>query len=125
MAVDQNPCCCGPPPLLQTFVAGPLLQTLVADHCVEYGSLQGACRGGFVAEDPRLLQTFVAKWPYKPATRPMFFIRCHIAIAPVAMTRRARKSDCSKVGRTAQHKRNKSGFCGSDPDKALAQRVQI
>ena len=36
----------GPPPLLQTFTAGPLLQTLVADLCVEYCSLQGACRGG-------------------------------------------------------------------------------
>ena len=65
-------------PLLQTFVAGPLLQTLVADLCVEYCSLQGACRGGFVAEHPRLLQTFVAKWLPKPATRPMFLIRCQI-----------------------------------------------
>ena len=42
-AVDQNPCCRGAPPsLLQTFVAGPLLQTLVVDLCVEYCSLQGA-----------------------------------------------------------------------------------
>ena len=43
MAVDQNRVV-GDPPLLQTFVAGPLLQTLVADLCVEYCSLQGACR---------------------------------------------------------------------------------
>ena len=42
----------GPPPLLQTFVAGPLLQTLVADLCVEYCSLQGACRGGVCRRTP-------------------------------------------------------------------------
>ena len=53
MAVDQNPCCRGaPPPLLQTFVAGPLLQTLVADLCVEYCSLQGACRRGVCRRTP-------------------------------------------------------------------------
>ena len=33
---------------------------------------------GFVAEHPRLLQTFFAKWPPKPVTRPMFLIRCHM-----------------------------------------------
>ena len=43
----------GPPPLLQTFVAGLLLQTLVADLCVEYCSLQGACRGGVCCRTPR------------------------------------------------------------------------
>ena len=52
MAVDQNPGCRGAPPLLQTFVAGPLLQTLVADLCVEYCSLQGACRGGVCRRTP-------------------------------------------------------------------------
>ena len=52
MAVDQNPCCRGPPPLLQTFVAGPLLQTLVADICVEYCSLPGAWRGGVCRRTP-------------------------------------------------------------------------
>ena len=53
MAVDQNPCCRGaPPPLSQTFVAGPLLQTLVEDLCVEYCSLQGACRGGVCRKTP-------------------------------------------------------------------------
>ena len=52
MAVDQNPDCRGPPPLLQTFVAGSLLQTLVADLCVEYCSLQGACRGGVCRRTP-------------------------------------------------------------------------
>ena len=40
------------PPLLQTVVAGPLLQTLVADLCVEYCSLQGACRGGVCRRTP-------------------------------------------------------------------------
>ena len=52
MAVDQNPCFRGAPPLLQTFVAGPLLQTLVADLCAEYCSLQGACRGGVCRRTP-------------------------------------------------------------------------
>ena len=42
----------GSPPLLQTFVGGPLLQTLVADLCVEYCSLQGACRGGVCRRTP-------------------------------------------------------------------------
>ena len=42
----------GSPPLLQTFVAGPLLQTLVADLCAEYCSLQGACRGGVCRRTP-------------------------------------------------------------------------
>ena len=73
-----------PTPLLQTFVAGPLLQTLVADLCVEYCSLQGACRGG-VAEHPRLLQTFVAKLPHKPVTRPMFLIRCQMYVVFVCI----------------------------------------
>ena len=41
-----------PPPVLQTFVAGPLLQTLVADLCVDYCSLQGACRGGVRRRTP-------------------------------------------------------------------------
>ena len=38
--------------LLQTFVAGPLLQTFVADLCVEYCSLQGACRAGVCRRTP-------------------------------------------------------------------------
>ena len=42
----------GSPPLLQTFVAGPLLQTLVADLCVVYCSLQGACRGRVCRRTP-------------------------------------------------------------------------
>ena len=39
----KTPCCRGPP---------PLLQTLVADLCVEYCSLQGACRGGVCRRTP-------------------------------------------------------------------------
>ena len=37
---------------LPPFVAGPLLQTLVADLCVEYCSLQEACRGGVCRRTP-------------------------------------------------------------------------
>ena len=59
MAVDQNPCCRGPrPALLQTFAPGPLLQTLVADLCVEYCSLQGACRGGVCRRTPPSVTNF-------------------------------------------------------------------
>ena len=42
----------GPPPSLQTFVAGLLLQTLVADLCVEHCSLQSACRVGVCGRTP-------------------------------------------------------------------------
>ena len=42
----------GSPPLLQAFVAGALLQTLVADLCVQYCSLQGACRGRVCRRTP-------------------------------------------------------------------------
>ena len=48
----KTPCCRRAPPLLQTFVAGPLLQTLVADLCVQYCGRQGACRGGVCRRTP-------------------------------------------------------------------------
>ena len=58
-----------PPPLLPTFVAGPLLQTLVAHLCVEYCSLQGACRGGVCRRTPpsvtNLCREMVAQACYK------------------------------------------------------------
>ena len=41
---------------------------------------------GFVAEHPPLLQTFVAKWPPKPVTRPMFLICCHIRAGMVGIS---------------------------------------
>ena len=86
MAVDQNPCCRGAPPPLQTFVAGPLLQTLVADLCVEYCSLQGACRrgvcrGGVCRRTPlsvtNLCREMAAQACYKAN---IFLIRCHVDI---------------------------------------------
>ena len=40
----------------------------------------GVVAEGFVAEHPRLLQTYVAKWPLKTVTNPMFLIRCPICI---------------------------------------------
>ena len=50
MGVDQNP----GPLLLETFVAGPLLQTLVANLCVDYCTVvfNGACRGGVCRRTP-------------------------------------------------------------------------
>ena len=65
MGVDQNPVLSRAPPSVTNLCRG----------------LTNPCRGlvaeGFVAEHPHLLQTFVAKWPPKPVTRPMFLIRCH------------------------------------------------
>ena len=53
MAVDPKPWLSrAPPPLLQTFVAALVLQTLVPDLYVEYCSLQGACRGGVCRRTP-------------------------------------------------------------------------
>ena len=71
--------CRGPPhpPLLHTFVAGPLLQTLVAGLCVEYFSLS---QGGFAARPPDSATRLVAKRPPGPVTSPMFLRRCHIHI---------------------------------------------
>ena len=43
------------PRLLHTFVASPLLQTLVAGLCVEYCSLQQACRREGLSQDPPIL----------------------------------------------------------------------
>ena len=42
----------GPPSVANLCRGRPLLQTLVADLCVEYGSLQGACRGGVCRRTP-------------------------------------------------------------------------
>ena len=87
MAVDQDPCCRGPPPLLQTFVAGLLLQTLVADLCVEYCSLQGACRGGVCRKTPlsvtNLCREMAAQACYKANvfdSLPYMYKRIHICI---------------------------------------------
>ena len=44
-----------PRPLLQTFVAGPLVQTLVVGLCVEYCSLQQACRREGFSQHPSIL----------------------------------------------------------------------
>ena len=43
------------PPLLHTLAAGPLLQTRVAGHCVEYCSLQSAWRKGSLLQDSLIL----------------------------------------------------------------------
>ena len=68
----------GSPPLLQTFVSGPLLQNLVAGLCVEYCSLQKARRREGLSQDPPILvQALLQK---RFVTSPMFLGRCHIYI---------------------------------------------
>ena len=71
----------GSPPLLQTFVAGPLLQTLVADLCVEYCSLEEACRGGVCRRTSpsvtNVCREMAAQACYKAN---VFSIRCQICI---------------------------------------------
>ena len=55
MAVSRKRGLSQTPPLLQTFVAGFLLQTLVAGLCVEYCSLQQASRREGLSQDPTIL----------------------------------------------------------------------
>ena len=68
----------GTPRLLQTFVAGPLLQTLVADLCVEYCSLQGACRGGVCRRTPQSVTNLCREMAAQACYKANFLIRCHI-----------------------------------------------
>ena len=74
-----------PPPLLQTFVAGPLLQTLVAGLCVEYctQSSIGLSQGRFVARPLDSVTSLVAKRPPGPVTSPMFLRRSHINMCDI------------------------------------------
>ena len=82
LAVDQTPGCRGAaPPLLQTFVAGPLLRTLVTDLCVEYYSLQGACRGRVCRRTPafvtNLCREMTAQTCYKANVfDSLLFVKC-------------------------------------------------
>ena len=83
------------PPLLQAFVAAGCFKPFVADAVTIKHITSKQCyylkavlcfflgwfvAEGIVAEHPSLLQTYVAKWPLKPVTNPMFFIRSHIYI---------------------------------------------
>ena len=68
------------PPLFQTFVVGALLQTLVAVLCVEYCSLQQACRRAGFSQHPNSVASLVAKRPPGPVTSPIFLSRCHMSI---------------------------------------------
>ena len=80
MAVTRNTVCCRPPlpPLLHTFVAGPLLQTLISGLCVEHCSLQQACRKEGLSQDPRILLQALSTRPPGPVTSPMFLRRCYM-----------------------------------------------
>ena len=71
----------GPTILLQTFVAGPLSQTFVAGLCVEYCSLQQACRREGLSQDPPiLLQALSQKGRPGLLQARWFFKGCHIYI---------------------------------------------
>ena len=75
----KTPCFRGPP--ITSLCYGKLFQTRISRNNIPQGRalFLGGCRGGFVAEHPRLLQTYVAKWPPKPVASPMFLIRCQIS----------------------------------------------
>ena len=69
----------GPAPSVTNLCRGPsVANPCRGPLCRSTVVFKGLVAEGFVAEHPRLLQTFVAKWPPKPVTRPMFLIRCHI-----------------------------------------------
>ena len=89
MAVDQNPMLSwGPAPLLQAFVAAGCFKPFVADFSRLRLDIspQGSALffGGLLqralSQNPRLLQTYVAKWPPK-VTNPKFLIGCHMHAA--------------------------------------------
>ena len=80
MPVDQDPVMSRPPlrykPLSRPAVSNPLSQksrgydyTCYLRVAIRFGGLVAE---GFVAERPRLLQTYVTKWQPKPVTNPMF-----------------------------------------------------
>ena len=79
MAVDQIPFCRGAPPSVTNLCRGPCVTNPCRGPlCRVLLSSRSLSRWGLLQNTPRLLQTFVAKWPPKPVTRPMFLIRCHI-----------------------------------------------
>ena len=76
------------PPSVTRLCRSRLFQTLcrgflaaVIQHIPSSWRLvfRGFVAAGFVAEHPHLLQSYVAKWPPKPVTNPMFLISCRIS----------------------------------------------
>ena len=69
------------PALLQTFVAGPPLQTIVADLCVEYCSLQAACRGGVCRRTPPSVTNLCREMAAQACYTANVLIRWHMAVS--------------------------------------------
>ena len=69
----------GPPaPSVASLCRGRLFQTLRRGFLaamIEHNTSRFVAKG-FVAKHPGLLQTYVAKWPPKPVTNPVFSILC-------------------------------------------------
>ena len=80
--------CRGHPPLLQTFVAGPLFQNLVAGSCVEYCSLQSACRREGLSQDSPILlaRSLVAKRAARACCTRMVWGRYEVVSMAVVAT---------------------------------------
>ena len=77
-------------PFSRPAVSNPLSHSSRGYDSTYY--LKGAlCWGpvaeGFVAEQPHLLQPYVAKWLPKPVTNPMFLIPCHVYIHVILASR--------------------------------------
>ena len=82
MAVNQNPrFVAGPPtPCYKPLCRGLLLHTLVANAWCRYALQKNLVANVLVASQEILLETYVADWPPKPVTNPMFLIHSHICI---------------------------------------------
>ena len=81
MAVPRDRGLSRTPLLLQTFVAGHLLQTLVAGLCVEYCSLQQACRKEGLSQDPPILLQGLSQKGRRGLLQARCVLRrCHIYI---------------------------------------------
>ena len=118
-----------PPPLLQTFVAGPLLQTLDADLCVEYASLQGACRGGVCRKTPpsvtNLCREMAAQARYKANVFDSLpYLYMHMYIHGIRNCAEAARPPIVNVGRNSRLWIHDSGS-DSDPHLRLRQITTI
>ena len=69
-----------PHPLLHTPLWGLLLHAFVANAWRRYVLQKNLVAKVPVASQDILLQTYVAEWPLKPVTNPVFLIHSHMGI---------------------------------------------
>ena len=82
MPVNRSPVCSRPPsPPTPCYILpcrGLLLHTFVANAWRTYALQKKLVAKGLVASQEILLQTYVAEWPPKPVTNPVFLIHSRI-----------------------------------------------